>query len=130
MSDADFGWDYPPGVSGNEPEITGEDVEDYDPPEEEYDNMAESDSEAWEDDAERCPICRELPRVTMHAHLVLHHSWASPGSVFGRIVWHHDIGTMVCDGCGFKAAKTIANGPIEFLPECWVCGITFTNAEI
>ena len=84
----------------------------------------------WEDDAERCPICRELPRVTMHAHLVLHHSWASPGSVFGRIVWHHDIGTMVCDGCGFKAAKTIANGPIEFLPECWVCGITFTNAEI
>lgn len=30
MRPVDFGWDYPPGVTGNEPEITGEENDDYD----------------------------------------------------------------------------------------------------
>ena len=50
-----FGWDYPPGVTGNEPQITGEDFSDEEDPCdwcgaapcecEEWDNMAEIDAE-------------------------------------------------------------------------------------
>jgi hypothetical protein len=29
MPRGDFGWDYPPGVTGNEPQIAGYDEEDY-----------------------------------------------------------------------------------------------------
>ena len=77
---------------------------------------------------DKCPLCDETP-AEMHKHLHVAHNWASPGSVFGRIVYGIN-GSMCCDGCGFKAAKTMANGPIEYLPRCWVCGLTFTNAEI
>ncbi len=52
MRDGLFGWDYPPGVTGSELEITGEGEEEpcewcgRDPCQcEEYDNMAEIDAE-------------------------------------------------------------------------------------
>ena len=52
MRGADFGWDYPPGVTGNEPQIAGWDEDDEEvlhPWEEDYE---EPEPDAWLDDPE------------------------------------------------------------------------------
>ena len=78
------------------------------------------------------PICEDRP-AAMHKHLHSAHGWAESGSVFGRIIYHHDTGSFVCSGCGVKATKTArglySDGPItvEYNPRCGVCGLTFTT---
>ena len=86
-------------------------------------------------DVTRCPICKRAVEGPIHKHLHVAHNWANPGSVFGRIVYGIN-GSMCCDGCGFKAGTRpvllngTPNGMREYNPQCWVCGLTFTNAEI